>query len=225
MNTKSGKFLAISLIVFTLLLPCVLVVEGEESTIASRVSEISEVSELHNSYFSKPNTTLFGINVTVEILNKETENQTVTEISDYLPKVIINASLENQSLEFERLGYVHSTVMKHTYQPGITVEYSYVMFYINQTDLDQLPDGNYTLWRPINTAYQWLNTTKAEVLLTTINVSSGVLNITYIEFDYNPTEVTSISFIFPIVFFLLFSLMVANNTRKKSLYNQKEVSK
>lgn len=225
MNKKIGKFLTISLIVLTLLLPCTIVVEGEESTIASRISEISEVSVLHNSYFSEPNTTLFGINVTVEILNKEAENQTVTEISDYIPKVFINASLENQSLEFERLGYVHSTVMKYTYQPGITVEYSYVVFYINQTDLDQLPNGNYTLWRPINTAYQWLNTTKAEVLMTIITVTSGVLNITSMDFDYNPTEVTSTSFMTPTVFFLLFSLMVANNIRRKSLYNQKEVSK
>ncbi|MCE7739803.1 MAG: hypothetical protein KAU62_13740 [Candidatus Heimdallarchaeota archaeon] len=225
MNKKIGKFLTISLIVLTLLLPYTMVVEGEESTIASRISEISEVSVLHNSYFSEPNTTLFDINVTVEILNKEAENQTVTEISDYIPKVFINASLENQSLEFERLGYVHSTVMKYTYQPGITVEYSYVVFYINQTDLDQLPNGNYTLWRPINTAYQWLNTTKAEVLMTIITVTSGVLNITYMDFDYNPTEVTSTSFMTPIVFFLLFSLMVASNIRRKSLYNQKEVSK
>lgn len=225
MNKKIGKFLTISLIVLTLLLTYTMVVEGEESTIASRISEISEVSVLHNSYFSEPNTTLFGINVTVEILNKEAENQTVTEISDYIPKVFINASLENQSLEFEQLGYVHSTVMKYTYQLGITVEYSYVVFYINQTDLDQLPNGNYTLWRPINTAYQWLNTTKAEVLMTIITVTSGVLNITYMDFDYNPTEVTSTSFMTPIVFFLLFSLMVASNIRRKSLYNQKEVSK
>lgn len=225
MNKKIGKFLTISLIVLTLLLTYTMVVEGEESTIASRISEISEVSVLHNSYFSEPNTTLFGINVTVEILNKEAENQTVTEISDYIPKVFINASLENQSLEFEQLGYVHSTVMKYTYQLGITVEYSYVLFYINQTDLDQLPNGNYTLWRPINTAYQWLNTTKAEVLMTIITVTSGVLNITYMDFDYNPTEVTSTSFMTPIVFFLLFSLMVASNIRRKSLYNQKEVSK
>ncbi|MCE7747790.1 MAG: hypothetical protein GPJ51_05295 [Candidatus Heimdallarchaeota archaeon] len=203
MNKKIGKFLTISLIVLTLLFPYTMVVEGEESTIASRISEISEVSVLHNSYFSEPNTTLFGINVTVEILNKEAENQTVTEISDYIPKVFINASLENQSLEFERLGYVHSTVMKYTYQPSITVEYSYVVFYINQTDLPYLPNGNYTLWRPINTAYQWLNTTKAEVLMTIITVTSGVLNITYPSFNYGPTDNVTFSSISSLVFLSL----------------------
>lgn len=203
MNKKIGKFLTISLIVLTLLLSYTMVVEGEESTIASRISEISEVSVLHNSYFSEPNTTLFGINVTVEILNKEAENQTVTEISDYIPKIFINASLENQSLEFERLGYVHSTVMKYTYQPSITVEYSYVVFYINQTDLPYLPNGNYTLWRPINTAYQWLNTTKAEVLMTIITVTSGVLNITYPSFNYGPTDNVTFSSISSLVFLSL----------------------
>lgn len=216
MNKKLGKFLVITLIIYTLFLPSVLSVKGEESIIASRISEISEISVIHDSGYNKPNTTLFGITVTVEILNKDAENQTVTESSDYYPKVFINASLENQSLEFERIGLAHATVMRYTYQPGITVEYDYVMFYINQTDLAQLPDGNYTLGRPINTASQWLNITAGEVLLTTIKVTSGEVNITYMDFDYNPTEVTSFSFIFPIVFLSLFSLMVSIYIKRKS---------
>lgn len=53
------------------------------------------------------------------------------EISDYSPKVFINESFENQLLEFEQIAYVHSTVMKYTYNLGISIEYDYVMFNIN----------------------------------------------------------------------------------------------
>ena len=130
MNKEASKFLTISLVVCILMFPYGVFVKGEQPTIASRISEISEISIIQDSDLNEPNTTLFGINVTVEILNKAAENQTVTELNDYFPMVFINASFENQSLELERFGYVHPTIMKYTYQPGITVENSYIMFYI-----------------------------------------------------------------------------------------------
>jgi len=214
MNKIARNFLVISIIFCVLVSPFVLIVRGEQSKIVSRISDVSEITIIQDSELNKPNTTLFRMNLTVEILNKDIENQTVTELSDDYPKSAIKVTFENTSLELELILYVHLTIMRYTYVTGITTEYDSLYFYINQFNLTQLPDGNYTVWRPINTAYPLINSTTAEMLFTIIHVSSGELNISYSEFDYYPTEVTSMSVITVIVVSAMLSLMGMIKRRK-----------
>jgi len=213
MKRKLGKILVIAIIIHLIVFQIILSVHGDLPVVASRISGISNISVIADH--SAPNDTLFGISVEVEILNRADENQTVIELSDFRPNVFINATFVNQSLEIDPLACAHATIMRYSYQPGITSEGSLVKFYINQANLTYLPDGNYTLWRLINTAYI-INNITSEELPAIITVSSGIVNITYIDFDYIPTEITSFSFIFPIVFLSLFSLMVSLYIRRKS---------
>ncbi|MHA1220046.1 MAG: hypothetical protein ACTSO5_15405 [Candidatus Heimdallarchaeaceae archaeon] len=201
-----GKIGYSILLIHFIVISSTVLVSGYQPVITSRISEVSEIAVIADPY-NDPNATLFGITVTVEILNRAEENQTVIELSDFFPKVFINATLTNQSLEFEFLAYAHATIMIYYYQPGITVEHSYVRFYINQTGLSKLPDGNYTLWRPINTAYIINNITTTK-LPTIITMNSGVMNINYTNFtNYTPTQTNtdkvSLSFTIPIITLLI----------------------
>ncbi len=141
------------------------------------------------------------MNVVVEILNRESENYTVIDLSDCWPKVSINATFANQSFELEEHIMYHATVMYYDYRPGITWEYHKFDFYINQSDLSQLPDGNYTLFRPINTASSLGWVEPAEILLTKIEVNTGKIAIFYPEFvvftiipELNKIMTTAITF-------------------------------
>ncbi|UJG43303.1 MAG: hypothetical protein K9W46_13135 [Candidatus Heimdallarchaeum endolithica] len=96
-----------------------------------------------------------------------------------------------------------------TYSPGITIENHSLKFYVNQTDLTYLPDGNYTLWRPIN---------EGEELPAIIIIKSGIINITYSSFGNQETEAVSFSLLSPLMLFLpLFSYVVVFYKHKRSL--------
>ena len=209
-----GKYLTLILIAYICVSSINLSVSGNLPVIASRISEVREFAVITDLY-NKPNSTLFGIGVTVEILNRVEENQTVVELSDFYPKVFINATLSNQTLVFDPLMIAHATIMRYSYAPGITVENSYVKFYINQSGLSQPQDGNYTLWRPINTGYIVNNITSLE-LPALIKLNSGIMNVTYIEFDYYPTEQTNFSFALPLLSILLICTVIFAIRKKNS---------
>lgn len=208
MNKLLEKFLIVSIIIPMFILPTVLSVNGDQPVIASRISRIIYITVIADPDFYKPNITVFGIEVDVEILNRDTENQTVIELSDFTTKVLINASFVNQSLVIEQIIYAHATIMHYSYQPGITVEHDLILFYINQTGLSHLPDGNYTLWRPIDigTVFNPNDITPGEQLITVITMKSGIMNITHSYFDIaeQPTEQPTDEAKFPLIFSLVF---------------------
>ncbi|MHA1400473.1 MAG: hypothetical protein ACTSQE_09000, partial [Candidatus Heimdallarchaeaceae archaeon] len=138
----------------------------------------------------------FKIKAEVEILNRADENQTV--ISPDL-KLMINATLVNQSFKLVVEAMGPCMITYDTYSPGITIENHSIKVYINQTDLTQLPDGNYTLWRPINAG---------EELPTIIRIKSGIMNITYSSFDNQETDKVSLSLTFSLVVISLFSYVI-----------------
>lgn len=209
-----GKYLTLILIAYVCVSTINLSVSGNHPVITSRIPEVSEITVIADPY-NKPSSTLFGIGVTVEILNRAEEDQTVVELSDFYPKVIIHATLSNQTLVIGPLSIAHATIMRYSYAPGITVEHSYVKFYVNQSGLSQPPDGNYTLWRPINTGYFVNNITTLE-LPASIKMNSGIMNVTYIEFDYNPTEQTHVSFALPLISALLIYSLILKIQKKNS---------
>ena len=208
MNKLLEKFLIVSIIIPMLIFPTALSVNGDQPAITSRISRIIYITVIADSDFYKPNITVFGIEVDVEILNRDTENQTVIELSDFTTKVLINASFVNQSLVIEQIIYAHATIMHYSYQPGITVEHDLILFYINQTGLSHLPDGNYTLWRPIDidTVFNPDDITPGEQLITVITMKSGIMNITHSYFDIaeQPTEQPTDEAKFPLIFSLVF---------------------
>ncbi|MHA1686054.1 MAG: hypothetical protein ACTSYD_06545 [Candidatus Heimdallarchaeaceae archaeon] len=165
--------------------------KGYQPIISSRVSEILEITSLQENLENK---SLFNIKVEVEILNRAATNQTVVELSDVQPKTIINASLADSTLQLEQISYAHATIMRYTYQPGITTETSLIEFYINKSGITQLPDGNYTLWRPINTAYPFINETTAEAKLTFLTVKDGEIEVTYPDFNWEPVKTNKIPY-------------------------------
>jgi len=186
------KFLITSVIMCIVVFPGETLVSGEKPVIASRISEIIDVTVITDPDYYKPNTTLFGIDSEVEILNRDNETQTVIEQADCYPKVDLNATLVDQSLEIERIGACMDMFTWYYYQPNITVEYDLMMFYINQTGLSHLPDGNYTLWRYIEYGSPAAGIgTPGEILLTFINMNSGIMNVTYSYFDDNPHTIPS----------------------------------
>lgn len=216
MDKKFSKFLVITLIISTLIFPSALSVTGDVSIIASRISEITEISVITGPESNKPNTTLFGINVTVEILNRDDENQTVVECADCYPKVCINASFVNQSLEMSPIAMCMNSVTYFTYPPSITTEYEVITFYINQSGLSQLPDGNYTLGRPINTASKYGAGEPAEELLTTIQIIAGAINITYPNFTNQTLPEVSLAFTTQFVVIALLSSAIFVVRRKRT---------
>ncbi len=176
------KTVVLVIVIQILLFQNCYLVKSEVPVIASRVSGISEISRIIYSENTLPNKTMFSMNVASEILNRDSENYTVIDLADCWPKVIINATFVNQAFELEEDIMCQSTIMHYSYHPGITHEYEKIEFYINQSDLTQLPDGNYTLFRPVNTASSlgWVD--PAEILLTRIEVSSGDIKIIYPDF-------------------------------------------
>ena len=202
--------------------PTALSVNGDQPVIASRISRIIYISVITDPDFYKPNNTLFGIEAEVEILNRDTENQKVIELSDLTTKVFINASFVNQSLEIEQIVYAHATIMHYSYQPGITVEHTFIRAYINQTGLSHLPDGNYTLWRPIEMGTNINDIAPGEQLITVITMKSGIMNITHSLFDIieqpteQPTDEVKFSPIISLVFISLSSYVIIVILRRKS---------
>ncbi|MHA1829538.1 MAG: hypothetical protein ACTSX6_12940 [Candidatus Heimdallarchaeaceae archaeon] len=189
---------------------------GDVPVIASRISKIDENFSIHSSgRYYKPNNTLFSLNIEEEILNRAGENQTVVEAADCDTKACINASFVNQSLEMEPIGLCLNIPAYYTYPPGITKEYETIMFYINQTGLTQLPDGNYTLGRPINTAAKYGFGEPAEVLVTRISIIDGVWNISYPNFTVYPVPELSSTITLPVVVTFLFSYAIAVVRRRK----------
>ncbi|MHA1708054.1 MAG: hypothetical protein ACTSUF_10375 [Candidatus Heimdallarchaeaceae archaeon] len=215
MNKLSIKLWSITtIIVIVFALYSTITVAGSRPIVSSRVSNILEIKVL-TGYYSEPNKTLFGINTEVEILNRAEENQTVVELSDFSPKVFINASFVNQSLMIEQISFAHATIMYYSYPPGISIEYEQLKFLINQEGLSTLPDGNYTLWRPINTAYPQVNFTTAEALATNITVDSGIMSISYPNFTmYTIPELNS-AYSLLIVVTVIFSFAIAIVRRRK----------
>lgn len=215
MKTIVKKALLIIMFLQLLLFPSALIVKGGHTIISSRVSLISDITI--NSYpnFFRPNTTQFSLNATVEILNRDDKNQSIIESSDVSPMVNLNASLVNQSLGLEVLIISHETIMEYSYLPGITVEKHPMIFYFNQTDLPYLPDGNYTFWRPINMVTQTSEITPGEALLAIIHMNSGIMNITYTQFYYNPTEQTNFLFVLPLSILMLIILEIHSKKRKR----------
>ncbi len=208
------NFLITSVIICIVVFPSELVVSGEKPVIASRVSEIIEVTVITEPDYYKPNNTVFGIETEVEILNRDTKNQTVVEDGICYPKVNINATLVNQSLEIDLIAYCLDMSAMYYYQPNITIEYDIMRFYINQTGLSHLPDGNYTLWRYIEYGPTTVDGTPGEILLTFISMNSGIMNVTYSYFDNPHTNEVSLTVMFPIAF-LAITLQIAAIYKKR----------
>ncbi len=192
-------------IITLIIVPSMVAVIGEEPFLTSRISEITEITNSLDSdnpdYFA--NYTKFRITAEAEILNQADKNQTI--IAPDL-KLWINASFVNHSLKLELDAMGVGMIYYETFSPGITVETLAVSAFVNQTGLTQLPDGNYTLWRRI----------EGEELLTTISVTSGILNITYSSFDFQPTDEVNLSFVPPLVFISLFSHAIVVHLRRKA---------
>ena len=186
MKKSFEKFLTITLIFQILFLP-ISSTSGYHSIITTRVSKINEIIPNVSGPY-QPNSTLFGIEVEVEILNQNDENQTIIELTDLNSDVLINASFVNQTLQLDQLLYGAAVITQYYYKLGITVECDLVKFYINQSCLSQLPDGNYTLWRPILLKDSSGNITEGESLSTIISIHDGIMNTTYSSFDYQPID-------------------------------------
>lgn len=213
------KYLIVLIMIPLLLFSSIFSVNGEVPVIASRVSKINEnIDIIISGDHYNPNKTLFEMSLEVEILNRDNKNQTVIELDIPEYVVQINASFVNQSLELEQLGMVIDEGASYIYPSGITKENGSILFYINQSGLSQLPDGNYTLWRPINTASSLGWVAPAEVLLTNITVISGVMNIYYADFViYTLPELSSeISIVLVITLLISCAILVVNRRRTKT---------
>jgi len=190
-------------------------VEGGTTTISSRVSMLSDFSINSFPNIFRPNTTQFSLNVSVEILNRDVQNLTVFQ-PNTIPYVRLNVSLVNQSLELDVRGFDTGSVDIDSYSPGITTEVHPMILYVNQSDLPYLPDGNYTFWRPITFETSSYTLIHGEALEAVLRMSSGVMNITYIEFDYTQTEQTVLSIVFPLTTTITI-LAIYQKRRKKQL--------
>ena len=212
------KKILIGIIIIQLLLFSNMIqANGDIPVIASRISKISEIKVGDDPDLLGPNHTHFSFDVEVEILNRDDENQTVTEAADCDPKVRIYASLVNQSIEMIALRSCASEFTDFTYSPGITIEYEPINVYINQSGLSHLPDGNYTLDRPINAAYKYGVGEPAEVLLTFFQIISGIINITYTNFTVLtlPEETSAFSIQLTIMFLISIIILVVRRKRTK----------
>jgi len=125
------------------------------------------------------------------------------------------AKFVNQSLEFEVMAIAFAQVKRCSYQSGITAENDYVVFYINQANMTQLPDGNYT--RPIFWESPELSIVTGETLQTNITVTFGIVNITYTNFNYQSTDnVTFSNISSPVILSLCLYLIIRFRRRRKS---------
>ena len=218
MNNSKNKTLVGIIIIHLLLFSIIVPVNGEVSVIASRISKIGEIRVDNEPAYLLTNHTLFSIDIEVEILNRDDENQTVTEAGDCYPKTRINASLVNQSLEDSPIRTCYPAGTDFTYLPGITTEYEIVRLYIDQSALTSLPDGNYTLDRPINTAYIYGTGEPAEILLTFFHILSGVINVTYSNFTTLtlPDETSAFSIHLTTVLIISFAILLIWRKKAKT---------
>ncbi|TET77635.1 MAG: hypothetical protein E3J43_05630 [Candidatus Heimdallarchaeota archaeon] len=217
MIEKSVKILFLGILIPILVFPSILSSHGYLPVIASRVSKINEIVVIPNPDYNVPNVTLYGIDVDVEILNRADENQTIVELAILDPKVFIDATFVNQSLEFEAVAIGFNQVKRYSYQSGITTENDYVVFYINQANMTQLPDGNYTLYRPIFWESPELSFAPGETLQTNVTVTSSIVNITYPSFNYDPTDNVTFSSISSLVFLSLCLYPIIRFRRRRKL--------
>jgi hypothetical protein len=210
-----------SVIICVVAFPSELVVSGEKPVIASRISEIISITVLTDSAYKTPNNTIFKIVSEVEILNRDNKTQTVIEQADCYPKVYLNATLVDQSLEIDWISAGCMDMFTvYFYQPNITIEYDIMKLEVNQTGLSYLPDGNYTLWRYIEYGSPATGIgTPGEILLTFISMNSGIMNITYSYFDNPHINGTSLTTMFPlfipIAFLAIFSQFAAIYKKRK----------
>ena len=70
MMKKQFNFLVILVLLLTVLLIPLTVGSEDIPIIASRISDVTEISIINDIDLNKPNNTLFRINTTVEILNR-----------------------------------------------------------------------------------------------------------------------------------------------------------
>jgi hypothetical protein len=152
---------------------------GEQPVFSSRISEISEIIVKSTSNLDKPHITEFAIRTKVEILNSGEENNSYTESCIYYPRIRINAVFVNKSLGLSQIIWCGEMVSTYTYPPGITEELEEIRFYINQTGLTQLPDGNYTIYFPLPEGKEY------DAIIV---VTSAEIEIIYHSFYYNRTE-------------------------------------
>ncbi len=189
MKIKKHNILTLLLLLSIILFP-LSSTEAYTPIMASRISNITEIlADISGPY--QPNSTLFSIEVEVEILNRDYGYQKIIEFTDLNSDVFINASFTNQSYQLEQILYGPAVISRHSYVSGITVEYDLLEFYINQADLNQLPDGNYTLWRPFMIELSDGNYSEGESLSTFISVANGTNEITYPIFTDIPTPTSN----------------------------------
>ena len=132
MDRSLEKLSILMVLVSLLMFPKISSTLSEQPFIASRVSEISEILTIPNPEYTEPQTSSFAIKLEVEILNRDDKNQTTVELCDHYPKVFINASFVNKTLELQQQGLCLDVITFTPYSPGITVEKDTVTFYINQ---------------------------------------------------------------------------------------------
>ena len=152
---------------------------GEQNVFSSRISEISEIIVKSTPSLDRPQITEFAIRTKVEILNSGEENNSYTDSCIYYPRIRINAVFVNKSLGLEQIIWCGDLVWTYTYPPGITEEIEEIAFYINQTGLTRLPDGNYTINFPLPEGKEY-----AAIIV----VDSAEIEIIYHSFYYNRTE-------------------------------------
>jgi hypothetical protein len=216
MYESQKRYLIVFFIVYLFTLTNVQAVKGEQPVISSRISEITEIVVNSKPSIERPQSTEFIIKVKTEILNRDDENHSITVAADCYPKVWIKAEFDNDSLELEQIIWCSDLSKIYIYPPGITEEVEGLNFYINQTGLSHLPDGNYTLHRTIPEGVQY----KTEII-----ANSGLIKIIYHSFYYNRTEETTsennhnidktnISHIIPIICFSILQGAIIAYRRK-----------
>ncbi|TFG08486.1 hypothetical protein EU534_02775 [Candidatus Heimdallarchaeota archaeon] len=215
MNESVKKITMVFVLLHLLILTNIASVGGEITSISSRVSLLSDFSINSFPIIFRPNTTQFSLNVSAEILNRDDQNLTVFQ-PNTIPYVRLNVSLVNQSLELDVRGFDTGSIDTCPYAPGITTEVHPMFLYVNQTDLLYLPDGNYTFWRPITFETPSYTLIHGKAYEAVLRMSSGIMNITYIEFDYSPTEQTLLSILFPLTTTITI-LAIYQKRRKKQL--------
>ncbi len=220
MDNSKKKILIGITIIQLLLFSNMIQANGDIPVIASRISKISEIKVVDDPGYFVPNHTHFSFDVEVEILNRDDENQTVVEVPDCYPKVRVYASLVNQSIELTPIRHCYSMVTYFTYLPSITTECEVVRLYINQSGLSHLPDGNYALDRPINTASKYGAGELAEVLLTFFQMISGIINITFTNFTVLtlPEETFAFSIQLTTIFLISIAILVVRRKRIEVYY-------
>ena len=128
--------------------------------------------------------------------------------------MFLNVSFVNKSLFIEEKTINFPTYKTFTYQAGITSEYEPLHFYVNQSGLSDLPDGNYTLWRRIKEDL-YVENPVGEELYTNITVTAGIIAITYANFSNTQNGEISYKVYTSIFALTLFSLGIIVYRKQK----------